>query len=291
MMKMKKTAVFAAVSLMAASCVLAGCGNGKTVGGTTSASESSSSGSDGDVLSSILADGKLTAAVELGNQPWFYTEDGSADYVGFSYDLIKGFCDSIGVELDITTLEFSELIPAVQSGKADIAIANISRTTARAATVLFTDPVGYSNCVAVVLDDSGITSTEDLNKSGVTLTATAGSIQEGLAKDKFPEATTNALSGTTDAIAALKAGRADAYITDSNQAQMMVNEDSSLLILPEAIDVDTVAFAVKLNTDSYTLRDAFNTYLKVIKLNGTYNEMYKKYFNTDWVPLTTEYGA
>lgn len=251
---------------------------------------SGSSGS-GDLLSSIMEEGKITAAIEVGNEPWSYTDPDTNEYTGFSIDMITGFAEAIGVEVEFTPLEFSELIPAVQAGRADIISSNISRTAARAATVLFTDPVGYSNCVVLVREDSGIGSINDLNNAGYTITAPAGSIQEELAKENFPNANVSTLTSTTDAIAALKAGRADAYVTDSIQAYPLMESDATLVMLPENLNSDTVAFALNLSTSSYTLRDAFNTYLKVIKLDGTYNELYNKYFDTDWVPLTTEYGA
>ena len=245
-----------------------------------------SSGS-GDLLSSIMEEGKIVAAIEVGNEPWSYTDPNTNEYTGFSIDMITGFAEAIGVEVEFTPLEFSELIPAVQSGRADI----ISRTAARAATVLFTEPVGYSNCVVLVREDSGISSISDLDNADYTITAPAGSIQEELAKENFPNADVSTLTSTTDAIAALKAGRADAYVTDSIQAYPLMESDATLVMLPENLNSDTVAFALNLSTSSYTLRDAFNTYLKVIKLDGSYNELYNKYFDTDWVPLTTEYGA
>ena len=249
-----------------------------------------SSGS-GDLLSSIMEEGKIVAAIEVGNEPWSYTDPNTNEYTGFSIDMITGFAEAIGVEVEFTPLEFSELIPAVQSGRADIISSNISRTAARAATVLFTEPVGYSNCVVLVREDSGISSISDLDNADYTITAPAGSIQEELAKENFPNADVSTLTSTTDAIAALKAGRADAYVTDSIQAYPLMDSDATLVMLPENLNSDTVAFALNLSTSSYTLRDAFNTYLKVIKLDGTYNELYNKYFDTDWVPLTTEYGA
>ncbi|MCI8505690.1 MAG: amino acid ABC transporter substrate-binding protein [Lachnospiraceae bacterium] len=264
------------------SMLFAGCGGGK---------DSSDGAAAADQLSTILENGKMVAAIEAGNEPWAYADTDTGEYTGFSIDLISGFAEAIGVEIEFMPLEFSEMIPAVQAGKADIVASNISRTTARAATVLFTDAIGYDNCVAVVRSDSGLTSTTELDVPEITITAPAGNIYEEMAYEKFPNATVSALASTSDAIAALKAGRADAYLTDTIQAYKLLDTDDTLTILPETLDSDTVAYALDLDVNSYTLRDAFNTYLKVIKLNGTYNELYNKYFGVDWVPLMGEYGA
>lgn len=258
---------------------LAGCGS------------SSSSSSGGDVLASVLEKGELQVAVEAGDEPWAYQPEGETEYTGMAVELIKGFGKAIGVEVVINPFEFSEQIPAVQTGKVDMISCNISRTQERSATVLFTEPISYNNGVAVVKKSSGIKSTDELNDPKYTLTAPAGATQEELAKECFPKANIAALGSTSDAMAALKAGRADAYITDNIQAAKMMADDDSLEMLPEALNSDTVAFALNLDTNSYTLRDAFNNYLKVIKIDGTYNELHNKYFGTDWVPLTIEYGA
>ncbi len=244
-----------------------------------------------DLLTKVMESGKLTVAFEIGNEPWGYTDTATGEYVGFSIDLMSGFAKSIGVEIEWKPLEFSEMIPAVQAGKVDIIASNISRTAARAATVLFTEPVSYSNCVALVMSGSPLTSVNEINDPSITITAPAGNMYEEMAYDMFPDANISALASTSDAVAALKAGRADVYLTDSNQAYRLMQGDSEITRLPENLANDTVAYALDLDISSYTLRDAFNTYLKVIKIDGTYNELYNKYFDTDWVPLTIEYGA
>ncbi|MCQ2567964.1 MAG: ABC transporter substrate-binding protein [Mogibacterium sp.] len=277
-MKIKKITSLILVAAMMCF-TFASCGSG-----------SSSSGGD-DVLAAVLEKGELQVAVEAGDEPWAYQPEGESEYTGMAVEIIQGFGEAIGVNVVINPFEFSEQIPAVQSGKVDMIACNISRTQERSATVLFTEPVSYNNGVAVVRKESGFKSVTELDSGDITLTTPAGSIQEELAKEKFPKAKLSALGSTSDAMAALKAGRADAYITDNIQGAKMLESDSSLEMLPEALNSDTVAFALNLDTSSYTLRDAFNNYLKVIKIDGTYNELYKKYFGTDWVPLTIEYGA
>lgn len=261
-------------------CSLAGCSAQKTTETETQ-----------DLLEKVMTSGKLTVAFEIGNEPWGYTDTASGEYTGFSIDLMTGFAEAIGVAIEWKPLEFSEMIPAVQSGKVDIIASNISRTAARAATVLFTEPVSYSNCVALVMSSSTLTSVNELNDPGVTITAPAGNLYEEMAYEMFPDATISALASTSDAVAALKAGRADVYLTDSNQAYRLMEGDDEIVRLPENLANDTVAYALNLDVGSYTLRDAFNTYLKVLKIDGTYNDLYNKYFDADWVPLTIEYGA
>lgn len=276
-MKIKKLAAITLAMIMA--CFLAACGGSNTAG------------EEEDSLSRVLNAGKLVAAIEVGSEPFSYMDTETNEYVGFNIDLMQDFCDSIGVELELVPMEFSELFESLNSEKVDMATANISRTKARSATCLFTEPVTHSLGIAMVSGESGLTSIDELNDSSKTVIAPSGGVYLEIAEEQFPDASIEGIGSSADAIAALKAGRADAYLTDTNTSSVMMEDDSSLAILPEPISVDTVAFALKMEVDSYTLRDAFNNYLKVIKLDGSYNDLCEKWYGAEWEPLTTEYGA
>lgn len=277
-MKIKKVAAAMLAVMMTFS--LAGC----TGGGGSSEKEE-------DTLSKVMAAGKLTAGIEVGSEPFSYMDTATNEYIGFNIDIMKGFCDSIGVELELVPMEFSELFESVNAKKVDMASANISRTKARSATCLFTDPVTHSLGIAMVNEGSGLAGTGELNDPSKTVIAPSGGVYLEIAEELFPEAKIEGIGSSADAIAALKAGRADAYLTDTNTSSVMMKDDASLAILPEPISVDTVAFALKMETDSYTLRDAFNNYLKVIKLDGSYSDICEKWYGAEWEPLTTEFGA
>lgn len=254
-------------------------------------SQQSGASADTDLLASVLAEGKLVAAIEVGSEPFTFADVETGEYIGFNIDIMEGFCSAIGVELELAPMEFSELFEAVNSGKADMASANISRTAARSATVLFTEPVTHSNGIAMVNADSGLTSIEELNDASKTVCGPAGGVYVEIAKEIFPNATIQEIGSSSDAIAALKAGRVDAYLTDTNTSSVMIADDNTLAILPEPLSVDTVAFALKMDTGSYTLRDAFNNYLKIIKMDGTYSDICEKWYGAPWTPYMGEYGA
>lgn len=244
-----------------------------------------------DRLASVLAEGKLVAAIEVGSEPFTFADVNTGEYIGFNIDIMEGFCSAIGVELELAPMEFSELFEAVNSGKADMASANISRTAARSATVLFTEPVTHSNGIALVNANSGLKSISELNDSSRTVCGPAGGVYVEIAREIFPNANIQEIGSSSDAIAALKAGRVDAYLTDTNTSSVMIADDDTLTILPEPLSVDTVAFALKMEIASYTLRDAFNNYLKIIKMDGTYSDICEKWYGAEWTPYMGEYGA
>ena len=180
--------------------------------------------------------------MNLGNEPWAYTDTDGA-YNGMAVDLISGFAEQIGVEVEYSPLEFSSMIPAIQSDKADIICTNLTRKASRATSVTFTEPVGGSYVVAVVRKDT-LTSVEEINSSDITLTTESGTIHEDIAAENSPEATMSAVNQNADAIAALKAGRADVFLTDLTIAEAACAADDSITI------IDTPYHSVTLNNTS-----------------------------------------
>ena len=269
-MKGKRKIALFLVTVIVAMTALTGCGGG------------GSSSSSGDVLSRIKADGTIKVAISLGNEPWCWKNE-SGEIVGLAIDLIQGFADAAGIEVAYDTYDFSGLIPAIQEGKDDIIATNLTRKAERALNVTYTDPVGCS-FGTVIFKKGAFKTAEDLNKDSVQLTTEVGSIYEGVGTETFPNAKMNPTENNSDALAAVKAGRADGMVTDLAIATAACNADSSLTYLEPYIFTDTLAFAVGCSADYYTLAEAFNTWLKVAKADGTYAALYQKYFDEEWSP-------
>ena len=272
---LRRVALMTALLLAVGS--LGGCASGD--GGTAASA---------DLLTTVLDRGELVVTLNLGNEPWGYT-DADGGYAGMAVDLIEGFAESIGVTATFSPLEFSSMIPAIQAGKADIICTNLTRSASRATSVTFTEPVGSSYVVAVVRRDT-IGDLSELNDPDITLTTESGTVHEGIAAENFPEATMSSVNQNADAIAALKAGRADAFLTDLTIAQAACEADDTITYLETPVYVDTFAFAVRCDAASYTFVEAFNTYLRLIKGDGTYAALYEQHFGEAWTPLYTETG-
>ena len=252
-----------------------------------------SNSTSNDILSRIVSAGKIIVTFNTGNAPWLDKDPQTGGYKGISADLMEGFAKGIGITVEYMPLEFSSLIPAIQSGKADIIVTNLSRTVPRSTKILYTDPVGWGPGVCVFITGGSWTadsSLTDVNKAGVTLVAVAGTVHEQVAKDKFPNATLISVNENADAIAALKAGRAEIMLTGLDNAGAMKAADSTVDYFKQITFADSFAYAVKLSTDSYTFIQAFNNYLRLIKLDGTYGTIYQKYFGSPWVPNNIETG-
>ena len=79
-----------------------------------------------------------------------YEERQRGDIVGFDVDMMNAVCDYLNYELLIEDMAFDSVIPAVQSGKADVGVAGLSVTPDREKNVLFTNNYAVTHQVVIV---------------------------------------------------------------------------------------------------------------------------------------------
>ncbi|MBQ8928342.1 MAG: transporter substrate-binding domain-containing protein [Oscillospiraceae bacterium] len=146
-------------------------------------------------------------------------------------------------------------------------------------------------CLAGCSQESGsvsIQTADDLvGKTIGTQLGTTGYIFAGDVED----ATVEAYNKGADAVQALKQGKVDAVIIDSEPAKVFVEKNPSLTILDEPFAVEEYSIAYKLGNDELgkNLDDA----LTKLKENGTLDEITSHWVgdNADQVPYTPAEGA
>ena len=81
--------------------------------------------------------------------PPYESKEGS-NIVGLDVDMMQAVCDKLGYELKIEDMAFDSIIPAIQSGKANVGVAGMTVTEDRKKNVLFSDPYTTSRQVIIV---------------------------------------------------------------------------------------------------------------------------------------------
>lgn len=237
-----------------------------------------------DTMEQVLSNGKLVIGTEIGTPPWVYKDPNTGEVTGFTVELARLFAEELGVELEIKSYEWAGVIPSLLTGKVDMLAAPLTRTVQRSAKLLYTEP--YVNMTAHVLVRKGEFSTlEEVNNKEVVLTCTTGSIWEQVAEKKLPDATIRTNPTNADNAIALSTKRADGYLNDKLQlvAAMEMYPDQFELI-PEPLAWDSFAFAVRY--DSFKLGNTFNLFMRLIKMDGRYAEMFKKWLGYEWTPTS-----
>lgn len=137
---------------------------------------------------SVLADRPTVNVVtDPSFVPFEMMDQETGEMVGFDMDIINEVADRAGFEVDLTTMEFAGIIPAVQTGSQEIAIAGVTITEERAQIVDFSDPYYDSGLQIIVrADNDSVETIEDL--AGMSIATRIGStsydfLQETLGDD------------------------------------------------------------------------------------------------------------
>ena len=145
---MKKLLAFLGFLILALGGFTAGCGGEKD---------------EKAVYKAVLKD-ELVVATEAAFAPFEFYDDNNRQMVGFDVDLIRAVAKEIGYKTcTIKHMDFDNLIPAVNSDKADVAISAISITETRKRVVLFSQPYYKSGLAFIVKKDiTDVKAFEDL---------------------------------------------------------------------------------------------------------------------------------
>lgn len=240
-----------------------------------------------DAMDDVLARGKLIIGTHLASPPWQYLDPETGKPVGFVIDLVQMFCNELGVSLEVIDLEWAALMPGLLAGKFDMWAADISRTVPRAAKLLYTEPIAFDPG-AVVAKKGRFTSLDEINRPDVTVSTELGNVWQSVAAERFPNAKLVTFPSGAEHFLALHLGRSDAGVEGLAKCRGYIETLYPDLEIVGYVKIDSFAFAVRY--DSPKLKHAFDIFLRIIKLDGRYGELYKKWFGVEWEPVFTELG-
>lgn len=239
------------------------------VGVTACGSSDSGSGDSGEVY---------TVATEPTFPP-FDTTDEDGNIVGFDMDLMNAIAEDQGFSVEFVSYNFDGLIPALQSGNADIVAAGMWASDERKAEVDFSETYFDSGVVLAVADDNNtINSVDDLTSDmkvayqvGTSSMDVAQQLEE---EGKIAEAV--GFDKVNDAVLAVNAGEVDALLNDKPVTLEYMNQQPDIIkIVGENVTTESYGIAVKKgNTE---LLDKINAGLKNVQEDGTFDELLEKW--------------
>lgn len=226
---------------------------------------------------SALAGDKLVVACDTNFMPFEFKQDGK--YVGFDIDLWDAIAKELGVEYDLQPMDFNGLIPALQTGNIDAALAAMTIKSEREEVVDFSYPYYDAGLIILVRsDEKNIKSLEDLKGKVVAtkLSTTSADFVTKNAQAKDVKLYPN-IDG---AYMELLTGGADAVLFDSPAVlyySKTAGKDKTKVVGPLYMG-QSYGFAFPQGSPL-----AEKSTIAILKLmeNGTYAEIYKKWFGVD----------
>lgn len=197
-----------------------------------------------DATASGVEDGVLTIAMECAYAPynWTQTDDSngavpikdSSEFAnGYDVMIAKKICEANGWELEILRSDWDSLVPAVQTGTIDAAIAGQSMTADRSEQVDFAGPYFYATIVCLTKADSAYANAQSLaDLAGGKCTAQIATIWYDKCLPQIEGAQIQTAAETAPAmLMALETGMVDFVCTDMPTAQGAVAAYPDLKIL------------------------------------------------------------
>ena len=139
----------------------------------------------GGVLGGIRERGVLRVATEPYFAPQEFIDparEGQETYAGADMEMARLIAERMGVTLEIVPMEFSKVLPSLDSGECDLAISALAYVPGRAGSYTlskgyyFSDENPGSGLIIRITDKDAITNLSDLK--GRTIVAQSGSLQE-----------------------------------------------------------------------------------------------------------------
>ncbi len=257
--------------------VLAACGGSSDSDAPDKEAEETESATDDGAESEEATDGKVyTVATDNAYVPFEYLDEDSGELVGFDVDLITALAEEAGIEIEIETLEFAGIVAGLGSGKFDIGIAGMTITEERKENIDFTQPYYEAGLILAVTEENAdeIQSIDDVDGK-VVATRQGSTSQEYL--EENTEATPEAFPEIVEAYQNVLAGRADAVLYDLPNVQYYSEKEAGgkLKTVGEKLTGEDYGIGFPKGSE---LRDKIDDALTTIKENGTYDDIYEKWF-------------
>ena len=239
-----------------------------------------------------VEDGVLTVGMECAYAPynWAQTDDSNgavpisnvpgAYANGYDVMMAKKICEANGWELEVKKLDWDSLVPAVQTGEIDCAIAGQSMTAEREEIVDFAGPYIYASIVCLVQKDSPLATATGISQLTGTCTSQRGTIWYDTCLPQIEGADVQAAADDAGAmLMAVSSGTCEFVCTDMPTAQGAVITYPNLTILDFSgseddfeVSDEEINIGISVRQGNKTLLDAMNKVLSPMSADD-FNEL------------------
>ncbi|WP_417567471.1 transporter substrate-binding domain-containing protein [Marinobacter sp.] len=209
--------------------------------------------------------------------PFEMMDQETGEMIGFDMEIIREVADRAGFDIDLNTMDFNGIIPALQSGNVDIAIAGITITDEREEIVDFSDPYYDSGLRLLVREANGdIKEFDDLEdkKVGTKIGSTS---YDYLMKNLEADDGVTPYPGSADMYMALMSGAIDAVFYDAPNVGYFARTKGEGKVKTIGPLYEGQQYGIALKEGSEWV-DEVNSALASMKEDGTYKEIYEKWF-------------
>lgn len=219
----------------------------------------------------------LKAVTDPSFVPFEMMDPASGEMIGFDMDILAEVAKRAGFEYDLKTMDFNGIIPALQTGNVDVALAGITITEAREKIVDFSDPYYDSGLrILVRANNNQVKTIKDLD--GLKIGTKIGSTSyDFLVSQLDNDDTITPYPGSADMYMALMSGAVDAVFYDAPNVGYFSSTKGQGRTKTVGPLYEGQQYGIALVEGSPWVGKV-NEALAEIKADGTYKAIYEKWF-------------
>ena len=209
----------------------------------------------------------------------FESQNEKAEIVGFDIDVVKAVAQKAGIEVKFVNTPWEGIFNTLQQGDRDFLVSAITITDERKQSMDFTSPYFDAVQLIAVKTNSKVNKFDDLKKLkvGVQTGTTGDEVVTKLQGKNSPNI--KRFESTPIALKELEAGGIDAVVADNGVIINYVTNNPTAKfksVTDKAFQPEQYGLAVKKGNSE--LLGKLNKGLAEIKSDGTYDQLYTKYF-------------
>jgi lysine-arginine-ornithine-binding protein len=235
------------------------------------------------------AQAELPATIKVGTEgayaPFnFVDEQGQPQ--GFEIDLANALCEKMAIKCEFVVQDWDGIIPGLLAKKYHAIIASLYITEERRQQIAFSDKYYQTPGRFVVAKDSTIEITPEALAGKAIGTQRATSFERFL-RHQFPQADIRVYATFDEAYLDLEAGRVDALVGDVvavSEAFLKTDAGANFEFRGPSYSGKEwfgEGAGVGLRKDDTELLEAFNTAIRAVRDDGSYEALIKKWFGFD----------
>ncbi|SES23526.1 arginine/ornithine transport system substrate-binding protein [Vreelandella subterranea] len=230
---------------------------------------------------------EVRIGVDVPYEPMEYrTPDG--ELTGFDIDLGNALCEEIGVSCEWIVQGWDGIIPGLLSRKYDAIMSSMTINDDRREQVLFSDP--YITPPSAWFAPEGVefdvVNAETL--TDMTIGVQRGTLQDNYVTDMYGDvADINRYATADDMVLDMESQRLDILFLDFpvGKSTLLDSEEGNYIVvgdmLTEPKEYFGDGFGIAFRQRDEALAEQFNEALETLRDNGTYDEIYARYFETE----------
>jgi polar amino acid transport system substrate-binding protein len=249
------------------------------------ANTANASASTSPVIDRILQRGELVVGM-AGNMPPMNMTTKEGELIGYEVDLARNMAAAMGVETKMEVMRFAELLPALQSGKIDLILSNMTITPGRNLKVAFVGPYFESGKAFLtkiktiaIADEPG-----DIDAKNTKLVALKGSTSQAFVEKAIPDATLVTANDYDEAVKMVLEDKVHAMVADYPICVVSVFRypDQGLLSVVTTLTYEPIGVGV--SAGDPLLVNWVENFMGIAEKVGLFEELKRKWLSkADWL--------